>query len=204
MSKYVKTSINDGVMDIVIARPEKKNALNAEMYQAMIDALTRADREPSVHAVLFSGEGDMFTAGNDMEDFARSAAGKFMPKAVPFMEAIAGVQKPVAAAVHGNAIGIGTTMLLHCDLVYCRQREAHGAVHQARHCTGSGIVTADADADRPSQSLRHVRAGRRAVGRRRGCLRPRQRGVAGKRSAGGGAARVRDVGDGATGRAEGR
>jgi enoyl-CoA hydratase/carnithine racemase len=118
MSKYVKTNIAGGVMEIVIARPEKKNALTAEMYQAFIDALGRAERDAGVHAVLFTAEGDMFTAGNDMEDFALSAAGKITPKAVPFMEAIASASKPVVAAVHGHAVGIGTTMLLHCDLVY--------------------------------------------------------------------------------------
>jgi len=118
MSKYVKSEIRAGVMEIVIARPEKKNALTAEMYQAFIDALARAERDANVHAVLFAGEGDMFTAGNDMEDFALAAAGKVTPKAVPFMEAIASAQKPVVAAVHGHAVGIGTTMLLHCDLVY--------------------------------------------------------------------------------------
>ena len=118
MTKYVKTRVADGVMEIVIARPEKKNALTAEMYQAFIDALARAERDVGVHAVLFAGEGDMFTAGNDMEDFALAAAGKITPRAVPFMEAIASAQKSVVAAVHGHAVGIGTTMLLHCDLVY--------------------------------------------------------------------------------------
>src|SRR5690242_11985952 len=118
MTQYVKTQIENGVMEIVIARPEKKNALTAEMYQAFIDALARAERDTNVHAVLFRAEGDMFTAGNDMEDFALSAAGKITPRAVPFMEAIASAQKPIVAAVHGHAVGIGTTMLLHCDLVY--------------------------------------------------------------------------------------
>ncbi|MBI1210705.1 MAG: enoyl-CoA hydratase [Alphaproteobacteria bacterium] len=118
MSKYVKTEIKGGVMEIVIARPEKKNALTSEMYQAFVDALARAERDADVHAVLFAAEGDMFTAGNDMEDFALAAGGTVTPKAVPFMEAIAAFPKPVVAAVHGHAVGIGTTMLLHCDLVY--------------------------------------------------------------------------------------
>ena len=118
MSTQVKTRVVDGVMEISWARPEKKNALTSAMYQAAIDALARADRDAAVHAVLFLGEGDMFTAGNDMEDFLKSSTGAIEPKAVPFMEAIASAQKPVVAAVHGHAVGIGTTMLLHCDLVY--------------------------------------------------------------------------------------
>jgi enoyl-CoA hydratase/carnithine racemase len=117
MTKFVKTAVVDGVMEIVLARPEKKNALNAPMYQAMIDGLRAGDRDPAVHAILFAAEGDLFTAGNDMEDFAATAAGTGEPKAVAFMEAIATTRKPVVAAVHGHAVGIGTTMLLHCDLV---------------------------------------------------------------------------------------
>jgi enoyl-CoA hydratase/carnithine racemase len=117
MTDFVKTRISDGVMEVVLARPAKKNALTAPMYQAMIDALRAADRDDGVHAILFSAEGDLFTAGNDMEDFAKSAAGTGEPKAVAFMEAIATTKKAVVAAVHGHAVGIGTTMLLHCDLV---------------------------------------------------------------------------------------
>ena len=118
MTDHVKTRVASGVMEIVLARPAKKNALNAPMYQAMIDALHAADRDAAVHAILLAAEGDMFTAGNDMEDFAASAAGTGEPKAVAFMEAIATTKKPVVAAVHGHGVGIGTTMLLHCDLVF--------------------------------------------------------------------------------------
>lgn len=121
MTTHVKTHVADGVMEMVLARPEKKNALTAPMYQTMIDALHVADRDDGVHAILFLAEGDLFTAGNDMEDFAQAAAGKGEPKAVAFMEAIATTKKPVVAAVHGHAVGIGTTMLLHCDLVVIAQ-----------------------------------------------------------------------------------
>jgi enoyl-CoA hydratase/carnithine racemase len=117
MTTHVKTRVADGVMEIVLARPEKKNALNGPMYQAMIDGLHAADRDDGVHAILFLAEGDLFTAGNDMEDFAKTAAGQGEPKAVDFMEAIATTAKPAVAAVHGHGVGIGTTMLLHCDLV---------------------------------------------------------------------------------------
>lgn len=117
MTPFVKTRVAAGVMEIALARPEKKNAITAPMYQAMIDGLRAGDHDPAVHAILFLGEGDLFTAGNDMEDFAKTAAGTGEPKAVAFMEAIATTKKPVVAAVHGHAVGIGTTMLLHCDLV---------------------------------------------------------------------------------------
>src|SRR5262249_48686350 len=75
MSAHVKTRVVDGVMEIVWARPEKKNALTSAMYQAAIEALARADRDEAVSAVLFLGEGDLFTAGNDMEDFLQSSLG---------------------------------------------------------------------------------------------------------------------------------
>lgn len=118
MSKFLKASVVDGVMEIVFARPEKKNALNREMYAAAIAALTEADRDPAVHAILFTAEGDIFTAGNDMADFVRASMGAQESGAVQFMEALALTQKPIVAAVQGAAIGIGTTMLLHCDLIY--------------------------------------------------------------------------------------
>jgi enoyl-CoA hydratase/carnithine racemase len=118
MSKHIKADIVGGTMEIVIARPEKKNALTSAMYRLMIEAIARAESDASVHAILFAAEGDMFSAGNDMEDFVRVSSGAQELGAVQFMEAIALAQKPVVAAVHGHAIGIGTTMLLHCDLVY--------------------------------------------------------------------------------------
>ncbi len=118
MSKFLKANVVDGVMEIVFARPEKKNALNREMYAAAIAALSDADRDPAVHAVLVTAEGDVFTAGNDMEDFVRASMGAQELGAVQFMEALALTQKPILAAVQGAAIGIGTTMLLHCDLIF--------------------------------------------------------------------------------------
>lgn len=118
MSNSLKATVVDGVMEIVFARPEKKNALNREMYAAAIAALAEADGDPAVHAILFAAEGDLFTAGNDMEDFVRASMGAQELGAVQFMEALALTQKPIVAAVHGAAIGIGTTMLWHCDLIY--------------------------------------------------------------------------------------
>jgi enoyl-CoA hydratase/carnithine racemase len=118
----IKTAILNGVATIEIARPEKKNALTVAMYQAMADALHAAQADSSVRAVLITGQPGIFTSGNDIDDFMSrppESGGNTMNSPVfKFMQALAGCEKPVVAAVTGAAIGIGTTMLLHCDLVY--------------------------------------------------------------------------------------
>ena len=109
----------NGVATIEIARPEKKNALTAAMYQAMADALRAAQADPAVRAVLITGQPGIFTSGNDIEDFmSRPPADGMDAPVFQFMFALADCDKPVVAAVTGAAIGIGTTLLLHCDLVY--------------------------------------------------------------------------------------
>ena len=118
----IKTATFNGVATIEIARPEKKNALTVAMYQAMADALAAAQADPAVRAVLITGQPGIFTSGNDIEDFMSrppEAGSHSMNSPVfKFMQALASCEKPVVAAVTGAAIGIGTTMLLHCDLVY--------------------------------------------------------------------------------------
>jgi enoyl-CoA hydratase/carnithine racemase len=118
----IKTATLNGVATIEIARPEKKNALTIAMYQAMADALRAARADGGVRAVLISGQPGIFTSGNDIEDFmARPPGGGSDGQESPvfqFMRALLECDKPVVAAVTGAAIGIGTTMLLHCDLVY--------------------------------------------------------------------------------------
>jgi enoyl-CoA hydratase/carnithine racemase len=107
------------VLEIIFVRPEKKNALSNAMYRTATDALTRAQKEKTVRVVLFGAEGDAFTAGNDIADFAIVASGKGEAlEAHSFIEALARAEKPIVAAVPGLAVGVGTTMLLHCDLVY--------------------------------------------------------------------------------------
>jgi len=114
----IKTHTLNGVATIEIARPEKKNAITADMYTAMADALHAANEDDSVRSVLIHGQPGMFTSGNDLEDFmARPPRGDDAP-VFQFMRALLACEKPVVAAVTGPAIGIGTTMLLHCDLVY--------------------------------------------------------------------------------------
>ena len=118
----IKTAILNGVCTIEIARPEKKNALTVAMYQAMSDALVAARDDATVRAVLITGQPGVFTSGNDIEDFMTRAPGQgadAMDSPVfQFMRALLECDKPVVAAVTGAAIGIGTTMLLHCDFVY--------------------------------------------------------------------------------------
>ena len=112
----IKTATLNGVATIEIARPEKKNAITQAMYRAMADALEAATADAAVRAVLLTGQPGIFTSGNDIEDFMQRPPGE--PPAYQFMKALMGCDKPVIAAVTGAAIGIGTTMLLHCDFVY--------------------------------------------------------------------------------------
>jgi enoyl-CoA hydratase/carnithine racemase len=118
----IKTGTSNGVAQIEIARPEKKNALTQAMYAAMRDALDAARQDDAVRAVLITGQPGIFTSGNDIEDFMSRAPGQgseaLDSPVFQFMRALMDCDKPVVAAVTGAAIGIGTTMLLHCDFVY--------------------------------------------------------------------------------------
>jgi enoyl-CoA hydratase/carnithine racemase len=120
MTEHIKTEIVDGVMTLTLRRPEKKNALTGAMYDALSNALEHAEADASVRVVVFQGDGDSFSAGNDLADFASQARGESAvgSPAHRFIETISKISKPLVAAVHGNAVGVGTTMLLHCDLVY--------------------------------------------------------------------------------------
>ena len=118
----IRTATLNGVATIEIARPEKKNALTMAMYQAMAGALRAAASDGAVRAVLITGQPGIFTSGNDLEDFMQRAPGQGSDSGespvFQFMCALLECDKPVIAAVTGAAIGIGTTMLLHCDFVY--------------------------------------------------------------------------------------
>ncbi len=121
MTEHVRISIEDKVLRLILARPEKKNSLTGAMYSALGEAITRAQDDPDIRVVLLEAEGDVFSAGNDLADFTAVAAGTMdrrEMKAFVFLEALAQATKPCVAAVHGLAVGIGVTMLLHCDLVY--------------------------------------------------------------------------------------
>ena len=112
----IKTEVRECVATIELARPDKKNALTAAMYAAMTDTLAAAESDVEVRAILIHGARDCFTAGNDLKDFLQGPSGA--SQALRFVSALSKVGKPVVAAVGGPAVGIGTTLLLHCDLVY--------------------------------------------------------------------------------------
>lgn len=115
----ILTNKANGVLTIEFNRPQKKNAITAAMYQAMADVLREAESDAAVRAIVIQGKPEVFTAGNDLEDFLKDASGDLGDRPVAqFMRALSGATKPVVAAVAGNAVGIGTTLLLHCDLVY--------------------------------------------------------------------------------------
>ncbi|NEU11537.1 enoyl-CoA hydratase [Methylobacterium sp. BTF04] len=109
----------DGVRLIRIDRPEKKNALTGAMYKAMRDALVGADASETIGAVVFAGAPGAFSAGNDLADFVAGARKPFSEApALHFIRQLARTRTPMVAAVDGIAVGIGTTLTLHCDLVY--------------------------------------------------------------------------------------
>ena len=114
----IKTATLNGVATIEIARPEKKNAITMAMYSAMAQALIAAKADPAVRSVLITGQPGIFTSGNDIDDFMQRPPDSAESPAFVFMKALIGCDKPVIAAVTGAAIGIGTTLLLHCDFVY--------------------------------------------------------------------------------------
>jgi len=112
----IKTTLGNHVATVEIDRPQKKNAITGEMYLALAQAVRDANADPAVRSVLITGQPGVFTAGNDLEDFMRNREGGELPS-VAFMRSPAACDKPVIAAVTGLAVGIGTTMLLHCDFV---------------------------------------------------------------------------------------
>ncbi|WP_370278035.1 enoyl-CoA hydratase [Pontibacterium sp.] len=120
MSGGVSIEPNGPILQVIIDRSEKKNALTFAMYENLTRALLDADINPTIKVVVLSGSNGAFTAGNDLKDFltATSEPGR-LSAAGDFLKAISTLQKPIIAAVDGLAIGIGTSMLLHCDLVYC-------------------------------------------------------------------------------------
>jgi enoyl-CoA hydratase/carnithine racemase len=118
MSSPILTAADDGVLRVTINRPEKKNALTVAMYATLAETLRKAEAAPDVRVVLLHGAGDAFTAGNDLADFVQHPPADESSPVFQFLEAISTATKPLVAAVHGPAIGIGTTLLLHCDLVY--------------------------------------------------------------------------------------
>lgn len=118
MSELLSQRHDHGVLQLSLNRPAKKNALTLALYQQLTDALTSAEVDDAVNVVLITGEGESFSAGNDIADFVNVASDhQQLSIIIGFLHCLAGFSKPLVAAVQGDAVGIGTTMLLHCDLV---------------------------------------------------------------------------------------
>ena len=118
---HIQYSVDGAVFILQLNRPEKKNALTRTMYRALGDGLKLAQEDPGIHAILIRGTDDCFTSGNDVNDFAKAQNPDEERPSVYFMKSIAYAEKPIVAAVSGLAIGIGTTLLLHCDLIYASE-----------------------------------------------------------------------------------
>ena len=118
MSEHLLIERDGGLLTLRMHRPDKKNALTRAMYAGMAETLDQAERDPSVRAVLLTGGEDCFTSGNDVADFIQAPPSGLNSEVFHFMRALFDFSKPVVAAVAGPAVGIGTTLLLHCDLVY--------------------------------------------------------------------------------------
>ncbi len=116
--EHIKVEIKDKIMNIVLNRPEKKNAINVEMYAALSKAFKEADDDPGVRVLFITGGSECFTAGNDLFDFMNISLDDESSPVIDFLNSIVNASKPVVAAVAGPAVGIGTTMLLHFEMTY--------------------------------------------------------------------------------------
>ena len=121
MTEHVLVEKAEKLLVLTLNRPEKKNALTKAMYKTLATEIANADTDPQVRCILIMAHGDMFTAGNDLADFAAAGAASSAPRPEdgnPLLPALARSRTPIVAAVNGRAVGIGTTMLLHCDMVF--------------------------------------------------------------------------------------
>lgn len=122
MSEHVRVERDGAVLAITLDRPDRRNAITVAMYAALADAVESAGKDSAVRVITIRGEGQDFAAGNDLADFL--AAAPRLDEEIPvwrLLRALATCETPIVAAVHGNCVGIGTTMLLHCDLVVAEE-----------------------------------------------------------------------------------
>ncbi len=122
MSEALTHELSEKVLTLTFNRPNKKNALTLAMYDAWVEQLRRADEDAQIRAVLIRGEGGTFTAGNDLGDFMKDPPSSMDSPVGRLLAWLPKLRKPMIAAVDGAAVGIGTTLLMHCDLVYCSSR----------------------------------------------------------------------------------
>src|SRR5690242_6910909 len=122
-ARQVLVTRRDAVCEVRLNRPEKRNALNSDMYEAMVEAFAQAESDEQLRVLLLSGEGACFTGGNDLKDFLSAPAVIDSEHVISrFLSALSGFSKVLIAAAHGPTVGIGTTLLLHCDLVIAAAR----------------------------------------------------------------------------------
>jgi len=119
MSEHIRTEVIDGIQVIELARAEKKNALTEDMYRALAAAMEQAESDTAVRVIFLKGQPGVFTAGNDIGDFLKNPPSTEKDPVFIFLRNIILAGKPIVASVTGAAVGIGTTMLLHCDYVVC-------------------------------------------------------------------------------------
>jgi enoyl-CoA hydratase/carnithine racemase len=117
MSEHVRVEKSGGVLAITLARPERRNAITVAMYGALADAIAGAWEDGETRVITIRGEGQDFAAGNDLADFLDADPRDEDIPVWRLLRALAECEIPIVAAVHGNCVGIGTTILLHCDLV---------------------------------------------------------------------------------------
>lgn len=153
MSNFVREEVRNNVLWLTLSRTDKKNALTQDMYSALSRALQAADRDSKIAAVVLTGDGDSFTAGNDLHDFLAIEELDDSSPPFEFLYTLSRLSVPLVAGVNGLAIGIGTTILLHCDLVYA----SHDAVF-ALPFINLGLVPEAASSLLLPQQCGHLRA----------------------------------------------
>jgi len=124
MDSHVQVERRNGVLSLMLARPERRNAITVAMYSLLADAIEGAAGDPSIRLITLEGQGEDFTAGNDLGDFLQAMPQPGTGEDIPvwrLLRALAKNQIPLIAVVHGNAVGIGTTMLFHCDFVLAEE-----------------------------------------------------------------------------------
>lgn len=117
-TEFVRRELSEGILTLRFNRPEKKNALNLAMYAALAEELGKGDVDEAVRVVLLTGGEETFTSGNDLGDFLAAPPTGMDSPVMRFLLALSTARKPLIAAVNGDAVGVGVTMLLHCELVY--------------------------------------------------------------------------------------
>ena len=117
-NNLIESTLDNGILTIYLNRPDKQNALTNAMYMGMVDIMKEADRNDDVKVLVLAGRGPNFTAGNDIADFLAEEKPIEQVGAVVWLRCLSEFTKPVIAKISGNAVGVGTTCLFHCDLIY--------------------------------------------------------------------------------------